>query len=121
MLGDIPKRRLERVLGLRKDIPAVVLSNTNVIHEKAFHSILQEQTGYEHLNELFDAVYFSHEVGMRKPEANIFDYVAQEHKLQPQDILLLDDTLANIEAAQQKGWQTLHVPTPDAWLEQLTL
>ncbi|HWG41203.1 MAG TPA: HAD-IA family hydrolase, partial [Gemmataceae bacterium] len=53
----------------------------------------------------FDALVLSHEVGLRKPCADIYTHC---HKLadgQPSQCLFIDDLSANIEAARACGWQ----------------
>jgi len=49
--------------------------------------------------------YFSHiivsaEIGMMKPDINIFKYVLSEHQLDPLQTLFIDDHLQNIQSAQ---------------------
>jgi epoxide hydrolase-like predicted phosphatase len=54
--------------------------------------------------DLFDAVVISGEVGMRKPEPEIFLHAAELLGLQPQQCVFIDDIQANITAAEQLGF-----------------
>jgi putative hydrolase of the HAD superfamily len=52
---------------------------------------------------LFDAVVLSGEVGMRKPEPEIFCHAAQALGLAPAQCVFIDDMAANVAAAQACG------------------
>jgi FMN phosphatase YigB (HAD superfamily) len=53
--------------------------------------------------DMFDAVVISSEVGMRKPEPQIFRHVAGLLGLSPQECVFIDDIEANVTAAEQVG------------------
>jgi len=57
----------------------------------------------------FEKVYFSFEVGMRKPDEAIFRFVLEENNLNPSTTLFVDDNLENIESAKKVGLQTWHL------------
>jgi len=60
--------------------------------------------------DMFDAVVISSEVGMRKPEPQIFLHAAELLGLPPQECVFIDDIEANITAAEQVGFTgVLHV------------
>jgi putative hydrolase of the HAD superfamily len=48
-------------------------------------------------------------VGLRKPGAQIFEYVLRDENLEAQETLFIDDTWINIEAAQKLGFKTHHL------------
>jgi FMN phosphatase YigB (HAD superfamily) len=54
--------------------------------------------------EIFDAVVISGEVGMRKPEPQIFLHAAQLLGLEPQQCIFIDDLEANVTAAEETGF-----------------
>ncbi len=58
----------------------------------------------ELFGEMFDAVVISSEVGMRKPEPQIFLHAAGLLGLDPQECIFIDDIQANIAAAEQLGF-----------------
>lgn len=53
--------------------------------------------------DLFDTVVISGEVGMRKPEEDIFLYAAQTLGLTPQECVFIDDIGVNVSAAAACG------------------
>jgi putative hydrolase of the HAD superfamily len=61
---------------------------------------------------LFDTVVLSGQVGMRKPEQEIFLHAAQTLGLPPEDCVFIDDMPANVAAAQALGMTgVLHTET----------
>lgn len=54
----------------------------------------------------FDYVYLSFEIGLRKPDRQIYEYVLNDLKVDAKDILFIDDDTNNILMAQECGWNT---------------
>ena len=54
-------------------------------------------------DELFDAQFYSCEVGLAKPDPAYFTHVLETLGVRPEDALFLDDTAANVESAAQLG------------------
>lgn len=54
----------------------------------------------------FDKVYLSFEIGMRKPDKSVYEYVLKDLNIRPENILLIDDDTDNILMAQNCGWNT---------------
>lgn len=55
----------------------------------------------------FDYVFLSFEMGMKKPNLEIFNAVQKQLPFDPKDILFIDDRKDNIETAAKVGWNTL--------------
>lgn len=53
----------------------------------------------------YKAVVKSCDLGVIKPESEIFDIAAQAARIEPEQILFIDDTQTNVEAAKKLGWQ----------------
>jgi FMN phosphatase YigB (HAD superfamily) len=84
-----------------------ILSNTNSIHIRAFRKILEREHGITDFDALFDKVYYSHLVELRKPNVEIFQYVLDDAGLDASETLFIDDTSLNLEGAAKVGLQTL--------------
>ena len=97
-----------------------LLSNTNSIHLKYFKKLFTRETGKPFLDAYFIKAWYSNEVGLRKPGAEIFEYVLQEENLKAAETLFIDDTLMNIETAQGLGFKTHHL-LPTERIELLEL
>jgi putative hydrolase of the HAD superfamily len=55
--------------------------------------------------------FASHLIGIRKPDAGIYEHVEQTTGLAPESILFFDDLEANVVAARQRGWRAHQVRT----------
>jgi len=55
----------------------------------------------------YHAIIDSSEVGLIKPEPAIFDLATERAGVAASEILLIDDTHANLQAAERKGWHVL--------------
>jgi len=75
----------------------VVLSNTNRLHTTFWP---QE---YPEIQQAADHIYLSQELGMRKPEARIYQHVIQAEGFSAQETVFFDDNAENIEGANQLG------------------
>lgn len=109
MLLDFPLRRLQILQQLRLYHDLFLLSNTNEIHEEAFNATLQRDHGIPALGAFFDRIYFSHRVGMRKPNQEIFQLILGENELRPEHTLFIDDSPQHIATAKSLGIQTIHL------------
>lgn len=52
---------------------------------------------------LFDDIVISANIGMMKPDAQIYNYLLKKHKLKPEHCVFIDDQEHNIKAAQDLG------------------
>jgi len=57
---------------------------------------------------LFDDIVVSGEIGMKKPDRDIFEYFLNKQGVNPERIVFIDDTAANIHTAEQLGMNTIH-------------
>lgn len=108
MILDVPTHRIEFLQELRKENRIYLLSNTNSIHiDDALRkwNKISDRTIYE----VFNHVYLSHEMNMRKPNSEIFKRVCEEQNLEPSRTLFIDDSIQHIEGAKSIGLQTYHL------------
>ena len=118
MLLDIPLARLNIIDSLRAKYQVFVLSNTNAIHVETFNKKVAEVTNGALIHDYFDRIYYSHELGMRKPDAEIFSHVIDTNNLKPAKTLFIDDMEINIAGARSVGLRTVHL-TDQAYLTEL--
>jgi len=70
--------------------------------------------------DLFDAVVVSCDLGLRKPDPEMYDHVGGALKVRAAAIVLLDDLPANIAGARRAGWHTVLVGAdPQQAIEEL--
>ena len=117
MLLDLPPARLELLSTLKNNYRLFLLSNTNAIHIGAYSSYLNKLYGFVDLSHIFEKEYYSFQIGLRKPNVEIFDFVLKENNLIAQETLFIDDSLQHIEGAQKLGLNTFHLKTNQSILD----
>ena len=73
-----------------------VLSNTNGLHWEG-------QTDAATVSGLFDRRYLSFQLGLAKPDTDIFEHVIADLDMEPAHIVFLDDNQPNVDAARSVG------------------
>ena len=105
MLKDFPQNRLAFLKGLKNTskYKLILLSNTNELH---INWIKEHVSFFEAFKSCFDAFYLSHEINLRKPNKDIFEFVLNKNTLKADECLFIDDNKDNIKTAEKLG---LHV------------
>lgn len=119
LLLDLPPERVELLKKLAGQYRLFLLSNTSSIHITQVNKILEASTGVEKLEDLFEIVFLSYEMGLMKPDARIYQEVLDKAGLKAEETLFLDDNADNIRGASQLGIETIHVQKPVTILEYL--
>jgi putative hydrolase of the HAD superfamily len=73
----------------------------------------------EKLDDAFDAMIISAEVGVAKPDAGIFRLALEKLGVEPQEAVFVDDVLVNVEAAQAVGMHAIQFTRTEAVLAGL--
>ncbi len=105
VLADFPSYRLDFVKELSKKYRLFLLSNTDSIHIATFEKTVGVPF-YTDFYNCFEKVHFSFEIGKRKPNANSYQHLIDDHNLVPEKTLFVDDKKENTDAAAVLG---LHV------------
>lgn len=112
MMLDVPKDRLNLIRTLKKQFRIYLLSNTNEMHIEYFRNYLRESEVLEEWDDLFDHQFLSYEIGLRKPDKEIYTHVTDTLLLEPENCIFIDDSLANIKGAAKVGYQTVWAREP---------
>ncbi|TFG21809.1 MAG: HAD family hydrolase [Promethearchaeota archaeon] len=88
-----------------------LMSNTFDIHAKS-----NELKGFY---EIFDNVFLSNEIGLRKPELEKYKYVLKKLKTKPKYCIFIDDKMANLIPARQLGIHVIKFESIQKFKEQL--
>jgi glucose-1-phosphatase len=105
LIGDFPLYRLEFLQLLSGKYRLFLLTNTDSIHIERFeHKV--GMSFYTDFYRCFEKVYYSYEMGMRKPDPEIFNTILRKHDLSPKRTLFIDDKKDNTDVAASLG---LHV------------
>lgn len=116
MILDLPIEHIKLLRSLKERHNIFLLSNTNNIHMECVNDV-RIKASVESFDQLFHYDYYSHIMGKRKPDANIFEQVLEENNLDPAQTLFLDDNYDNINGASNLGINTLHVTSPNLLFE----
>jgi HAD superfamily hydrolase (TIGR01509 family) len=91
---------------VQQSVPIGCLSNTNSMH-------WEHQSVEWPMLDLFDLTFLSFELGLVKPDADIFEAVADQLPVERQRVLYLDDVDLNADAARIFGFRSEQVRGPD--------
>jgi putative hydrolase of the HAD superfamily len=118
MLLDLPAYRLDLIKQLRNTYEVYLLSNTNVIHIEWFMNYFRSNFENEQWEELFNKIFYSHEINLRKPNANIYEFVLSNIGKSPKECIFIDDNKLNLLGAESVGIRTIWAKQP---LSDITL
>lgn len=121
MLLDIPKQNLELLKNARINHRLFLLSNTNEIHYRAFFRYVQDHIGEERFRNYFEKDYYSHFLGLRKPNPEIFQYILKENNLIPGETLFIDDSPQHLAGAKKAGLHTFHKTNNQRWVDMIDI
>lgn len=117
MLGQIPAHRFKKLELLSAKYKLFVMSNTNDIHARFFLKLASLVSPHKSFHEYFTQVYFSQELGHRKPNPEAWQPILSDHQLNPARVLFIDDRLENIQGAMSLGMNGFHNITPEDWVQ----
>jgi putative hydrolase of the HAD superfamily len=109
MLLDFPEMRMSLLEDLKKSHKLFLLSNTNALHISAFKKSIKQEGLFDRFIGVFEKHYYSSEIGMRKPDTEIFDLVVDENKLDKSKTLFIDDSPQHVEGAKKAGLHAVYL------------
>lgn len=99
----------------RRGLTTACLSNTNDRH---WRTIMREDARYQPLAEL-DFCLASHELGVMKPDEQIYRLAERRMGFSGEQVLFFDDKPANVEAARAVGWRAEVIDRADDAIPQV--
>ena len=104
ILLEIPSYRFKLLTQLKEKYNVFLLSNTNAAHLKWIYDYMLKEHGINDWDTAyFHKTYYSHLMGKRKPNSDIYRHVLVEEGLNPKETLFIDDKKENINAARRLG------------------
>lgn len=73
----------------------------------------------ERLDDAFDVLTISAEVGVMKPEAAIFQYALEQLEVKPKEAVFVDDFIENIAGCEAVGMRGIHFNSMEQTLKEL--
>jgi len=105
LLLDFPKERIDILDQLKNKYRLFLFSNTNALHLAEVRKIYAKGFPNRSLEDHFERAYYSHILGLRKPDRSSFEYIILENHLDPASTLFVDDALINVQGAVAAGLQ----------------
>ncbi|MFD2742352.1 MULTISPECIES: HAD family hydrolase [Sphingobacterium] len=106
LLIGVPAGKHELLQQLNSKYRLFLLSNNNEIHYAYCMQHIQDVYGVESNAVFFEKTYYSHQMGMRKPDREIFDYVLNDAKITAEETLFIDDSPQHLATAKLLGIRT---------------
>lgn len=104
-ITGVPKEKTDLLESLSQKYPLYFLSNNNPIAMDITHRYFEEN-GFDWRNRIRKE-FLSFEMHMMKPGAAIFQEAIRQIGLPPEEILYIDDSKTNVEAAAANGLKAL--------------
>ena len=118
-LKEIPQRNLDAIRRLReKGYRVCLLSNTNPFFFEWAESGAFDGNGHP-IGDYFDALYVSFRCKLLKPSREIYEHVLRSEGIRPEQLLFIDDSERNTEAAAALGIHTIRVDTNSDWTQMI--
>lgn len=119
MLSTLIRDNFREIDGVRKLIGVLkanyrlsLLSN----HAREWIEYCENKFNYNHL---FDVRMYSYNVGLRKPQAKIFEAMLDKMSTKPENCLFIDDSKENVISACKLGIQSVQFNSPEKLIEDL--
>lgn len=119
ILVHYPTEKVQMLKQLKKTNRVLALSNINETHVTEMDRVTRERLGANNFSDFFHKAYYSHEVGLRKPDPAIYELVLKQENLNAANTFFVDDLPENIEAAKAIGLQAYHLKNPSQLQELL--
>jgi putative hydrolase of the HAD superfamily len=120
LTGVIVPEMVEEIKTLRSKYRVACLTNNMAIgHGTAMAQDREAAAAIADVMTLFEKVFESRLLGMRKPEARFFEKACADLGVRPEACVFLDDLGMNLKAARALGMQTIKVTSPTQGIADL--
>ena len=107
LIGFMPDA-LKKLEELSQTHRIFLLSNTNIFHIEEIQN-REGMTSFDEFCELFEKVYLSHDIGLRKPHTQVFAHIVDEQGLDTSETLFIDDSPQHVSGALKAGLKARHL------------
>jgi putative hydrolase of the HAD superfamily len=103
---------IKKIISLSKSNKYKLICLTNVLKGIKKFMPKEREEVVNNIMSYFDKIYESYKIGMRKPEARIYEYIIKDLEINPKETIFLDDLGMNLKTARQLGINTIKVVDP---------
>tara|TARA_B110000879_G_scaffold168776_1_gene218509 strand:+ start:123 stop:737 length:615 start_codon:yes stop_codon:yes gene_type:complete len=107
LIGFMPDA-VSKLKELNKTHRIFLLSNTNIFHIEEIQNT-EGMASFFEFCELFEKVYLSHDIGLRKPHTEVFTHIVDEQGLEAYETLFIDDSPQHVAGALKAGLKSYHL------------
>jgi FMN phosphatase YigB (HAD superfamily) len=107
LIGFMPDA-LKKLEELSNTHRIFLLSNTNIFHIEEIKKRIGEGD-FNKFCSLFEKVYLSHDIGLRKPHTEVFTHIVDEQGLEASETLFIDDSPQHVAGALKAGLKAYHL------------
>lgn len=107
LIGFMPDA-LACLVELKQKYRIFLLSNTNAFHIEEIKLRIGLKS-FQDFCDLFEKVYLSHEIGMRKPHTEVFLRITEEQRLKSSETLFIDDSPQHVRGAINSCLKAYHL------------
>lgn len=118
-IPGVKTRTFEALKHLKTKYPLYMLSNVNLMHWRKCEEELMLYQG-ENVFNWFTKTFTSFQMHLQKPERAIYEAVANEAHINPEETLFIDDRQENLDGAALVGFQTMKTKDCD-WIDKLNV
>ncbi len=105
ILQDIPESTISFLNSISRKYQIFLFSNTNETH-LGFVKNKMGPEAFQSFENLFEKTWYSHQIGLRKPDVASFEFVLQDAGINAQETIFIDDGKMHIEGAAKAGLHT---------------
>ena len=110
LIIELPDTRIKLLEVLKSRYDLFLLSNNCELHVAySERSFVQKKSLPDYNDQYFLRTFYSHEMGMIKPNPDIFQHVLNVANIDPETCLFVDDIEENVLAAKNLGFKVLHL------------
>ncbi len=103
MLIGLPYENYSLLRKLTGRYRLFLLSNTNQTHINAFTKLIQRVCPMREFENLFEKVYYSNRIGLKKPDEAPFLKILAENGLSADETVFIDDSIQHVKGAAKTG------------------
>jgi len=103
MLISLPEQNFRLLKELQGKYRLFLLSNTNQTHINAFTRLVERICPIEEFEGLFEKVYYSNRIELKKPNPSPFLKILLENELSAHETVFIDDSIQHVQGAAKTG------------------
>lgn len=119
MLIELPVKNYELLQSLQGRYRLFLLSNTNQTHIAALSKLVEKVCPMSEFENLFEKVYYSHIIGLKKPNPAPYLQILLENNLTAEETIFIDDSIQHVKGAAKTGIRAYWLEKPKKTIELL--